>query len=65
MVRERRGPINSAQVGEMERQASSGGGGGGGGYTDMEVLEVLDPPRAERIRLRMARWGKGLREGVL
>ena len=29
--------------------------GGRGGYTDLEVLEVLDPARAARIRLRQAR----------
>ncbi len=27
----------------------------GGGYTDLEVLEVIDPARAARIRLRQAR----------
>ena len=26
-----------------------------GGYTDLEVLEVIDPARAARIRLRQAR----------
>lgn len=42
------------------RNALGGFGGGDedgslGGYTDLEVLEVLDPPRAERIRCRQAR----------
>lgn len=28
----------------------------GGGYTDLEVLEVIDPGRAARIRIRQTRW---------
>lgn len=46
VVRERRGPI----VQESELEDSRGG------YTDLEVLELLDPPRAARMRLRIARW---------
>ena len=33
---------------------------GRGGYTDLEVLDVLDPARAARIRLRQARYGGAL-----
>lgn len=28
----------------------------GGGYTDLEVLEVINPGKAARIRLRQARY---------
>lgn len=48
----------NAVMKRRERRDSKETNGEDEALTDMEMLEVLDPARAARIRIRMARYGK-------